>query len=86
MKLSFNPFNRGNPMTLKDAAIVATLTALAIWILNFLANATIGMLREDIAAFCFEAVKSYMVNWAGTFITLAGLERFVSKGKEKPKS
>jgi len=73
-------------MTLKDAAVVATLTALAIWILNFLANASIGQLREDLTAFCFEAVKSYLVSWAGTFITLSGLEQFISKTAKKPKS
>lgn len=86
MKLKINPFNRGNPMTLKDAAVVASISALAIWILNFLANASIMQLREDLAAFCFDAVKSYLVNWAGTFITLSGLERLVSKQKEKSKA
>jgi len=79
VKLSINPFNRGNPMTLKDAAYVSTLVALATWILTFLANASAGQIRADPWAFCFDAVKTYLVSWAGTFITLSGLEQYVKR-------
>jgi hypothetical protein len=83
MRLRINPFNQGNPMGFKDAAIVATVAAFTIWILNFLANATIGQIRADIVAFCFEAIKSYLVSWAGTFITLAGLEQIIKRREKK---
>jgi len=77
--LKINPFNQGNPMTLKDAAVVATLTALVIWILTFFANATIGAIRADPVAFCFDAIRTYAISWAGTFMTLAGLEQYMKQ-------
>jgi hypothetical protein len=79
MRININPFNSGNPMTFKDAAIVSTIVAFVTWILTFLANASVGTLREDLAAFAFEAVKTYAVSWAGTFITLAGLEQYIKR-------
>lgn len=83
--LQINPFNTGNPMTFKDAAIVATVIAFVTWILTFLAAATIGQLRADPAAFCFEAIKTYAISWAGSFISLAGLEQLIKK-TGKPES
>jgi len=82
MKLNINPFNMGNPMTMKDAAVVATVAALCIWILNFFAGAEWVIIVADPAAWIFVAVKTYIVSWAGTFVTLAGLEQLVSRGKE----
>jgi len=82
MKLNINPFNKSNPMTFKDAAAVATLTAIAVWILNFLANATIGEIRVDPAAFAFDCIKTYLTTWAGNFITLAGLEQLMKRREE----
>ena len=82
LELRINPFNRGNPMGFKDAAIVATITAFVIWILEFLAAASVGQLRADPEAFVFAAIQSYAVKWAGVFLTLAGLEQYI-KRKEK---
>ena len=84
MGLSINPFNTNNPMTLKDAAIVATITAFATWILCFLAESSYGVIRADPLEFVFNAVKTYAVTWAGSFITLAGLEQYVKGKEEKP--
>jgi len=83
MKLNINPFNTGNPMNLKDAAIIATITASVTWILTFVANASVGQIRADVAEFCFEAVKTYAVAWAGNFITLAGLEQVIKRTEQK---
>jgi len=82
VKLRVNPFGAGNPMNLKDAAIVSTVVANVTWVLTFVANASIGQVRADVAAFVFEAVKTYVVTWAGTFISLAGLEQYVKRTKE----
>jgi hypothetical protein len=82
MKLQINPFNSGNPMNIKDAATVATIIAFVTWALNFLANSSIGEVRADALGFIFEAVKCYIVSWAGAFISLAGLEQLVKKAKE----
>jgi len=84
MDLNINPFEQGNPMTFKDAAIVATIAAFVIWVLNFLANATAGQIRADPAAFCFEAVKTYLIAWAGNFMTLSGLAQLIKRAEEKP--
>jgi len=79
VKLTINPFNSVNPMSLKDAAVVATVVAFVTWILTFIANASLGQLRADPVEFIFEAIKTYLVAWAGTFISLAGLEQLVKK-------
>jgi hypothetical protein len=84
MMLRINPLNSDNPMSMRDAAIVSTIVAFVIWILNFLANATIGQVRADPMAFCFDAIKTYLVSWAGTFITLAGLEQYIKRQEKKP--
>lgn len=77
--MRINPFNTGNPMTMKDAAIVATIVAFVIWILQFFANAQYAVIVEDPGAWCFEALKNYAVSWAGTFVTLAGLEELLKR-------
>jgi len=82
VKLQINPFNRGNPMTLKDAAAVATIAAAAVWVLGFFANATYVVLAQNPGAWVFDAVKSYAVSWAGIFVSLAGLEQIVKHGEE----
>ena len=82
MKLKINPFSTENPMTLKDAGAVATVVAFVTWILNFLASASIGQIRADVAEFCFEAIKWYLVSWAGAFISLAGLEQLIKRSKQ----
>jgi len=79
VKLNINPFNAGNPMTLKDAAVVATVVAFVTWVLTFLANASLGQVRADLADFVFEAVKTYLIAWAGSFISLAGLEQYIKR-------
>ena len=82
LKLKINPFDKGNPMSLKDAAKVATVVAFVIWILSFLANTQWVIILEDPAAWAFEALKTYAVSWAGTFIGLAGLEKIVERGSK----
>lgn len=82
MKLNINPFNTNNPMSLKDAAVVATVVAFCIWILNFFAGAEWIIIVADPEAWIFEAVKTYLVSWAGTFISLAGLEQLVKRREE----
>jgi len=79
VKVKINPFDSGNPMSVKDAAEVALVGALAIWILTFLVDASIGQLRADPEEFLFEAVKAYVIAWAGNFISLAGLSELVKK-------
>ena len=87
MKLNMNPFNRSNPMSFQDAATVAAVAALAVWILTFVAEASLGEFRADPEAFIFDAVKTYLVAWAGNFITLAGLSELVKRAeKEGPES
>jgi len=83
MKLNIDPFNRGNPMTLKDAAVVSTLAATAIMILNVIASATVGQVRADPLAFCFELAKAWLVAWAGNFVTLSGLEIYISRTRKE---
>ena len=82
MKLKINPFNTENPMTMKDAAAVATIMAFVTWILNFLASATIGEVRADVAAFVFEAIQCYAISWVGSFVTLAGLEQLIKRSEK----
>ena len=79
MKLNINPFDAGNPMSAKDAAVVAAIAAFVVWILTFLAEASYGVIAADPEAFLFEAVKTYAVAWAGNFIALTGLEAIVKK-------
>ena len=83
MKLNINPFDAGNPMSAKDAAVIAAVAALAVWILTFLANASYGVVEADPEAFLFEAAKTYLVAWAGNFIALTGLEQLVKKAREE---
>jgi hypothetical protein len=86
MKIQINPFADANPMSLKDAAIVASIAAFAIWVLQFFANAQYNIIVSDPGLWCFEAIKNYVVNWAGTFVSLAGLEQLISRSKEKTPS
>jgi len=83
MKLSINPFNDDNPMNLKDAAVVSTIVAFVTWILTFLASASAGQVRADPLEFAFEAIRTYAVSWAGTFISLAGLEQYVKRTQKE---
>jgi len=82
VKLNINPFNSENPMSLGDAAKVAAVTALVVWILSFLANASLGQIKADPAEFCFNAVVSYLVNFAGNFAGLAGLKYYTERQTE----
>jgi hypothetical protein len=85
LKVNFNPFSKANPMTLKDAAIVATIAAVVIWILNYFSQISMDMIRTDPAAFLLDAVKTFLVAWAGNFMTLAGLEQLVHRGDAERK-
>lgn len=79
MKLKINPFNTGNPMTLKDAAIVSVIGATAIYFLTFFINVTAGQISADPAAFLVDSVKTWMASFWGNFIALAGLEQYVKR-------
>lgn len=68
-------------MTWKDAATIATITAFTVWVLNFLSTAPYELIAADPQRFFFEAIRTYLVAWAGNFITLTGLEQYV-KHKE----
>jgi len=82
VKININPFNTSNPMSLKDAATVAAIAALAVWILQFFANAQWDIIVCDPARWVFDAIKNYLVTFAGIFVSLAGLEQLVKKAKE----
>jgi len=66
-------------MSLKDAAIISSIVAFVVWILQFFANAQYIVIVNDPGAWCFEAVKNYAVNWAGTFLSLSGLEQLLKR-------
>jgi hypothetical protein len=83
VKLNINPFNRGNPMTFKDAAVVSTLAGVVITILNQVANATFQTVSASPVEFAFNCVKTFLVSWAGNFITLSGLEQLIKYTQEK---
>jgi len=83
VKLNFNPFNAGNPMTFKEACIVSAISATAVMILNTVANATFGQVQAAPLEFLFNCGKTWLVAWAGNFITLTGLEQLVKKVKSE---
>ena len=83
MKLNINPFSSSNPMSFRGAAVVAAVAALAVWILTFLSEASLGEIRVDPEAFIFDAIRTYLVAWAGNFITLAGLSHLVEQPEEE---
>jgi small neutral amino acid transporter SnatA (MarC family) len=82
MLKKINPFNTSNPMSFRDAATIATIVAVVVWIMTFLASASIDQLRGDIVKWVFDAVKSLLIAWASTFMTLAGLDQYM-QGKVK---
>jgi hypothetical protein len=82
MKLNINPFDRANPMSLAHAAALATIVAFVTWILSFFANAQYIDIAQNCGAWAFVAVKTYLVSWAGTFMTLAGLEQLMQAAKQ----
>jgi len=86
MKLNINPFNRGNPMKLKDAAVVSVIAASGTYVLTFLVNTSLGQVLADPAAFAFESVKTWLVSFFGTFGTLTGLETLMKRGEKQPES
>jgi hypothetical protein len=81
MDININPFSAGNPMSIRDAAIIAAIGAFAIWVLQFFANAQWIVIAADPAQWAFEAIKSYAVSWAGIFVTEAGLEQIVKRAQ-----
>lgn len=81
MDININPFSTGNPMTIKDAAIVATIGAFVTMVLTNIANLTLGQIRADAMQVLFDLGKTYIVSWAGTFVTLAGLEQLIKRGQ-----
>jgi len=83
--MNINPFSKGNPMTMGEAALIAAIAALIIWILGFFANAQWEVITADPEQWLFNAAKDYLVNWAGTFFTLAGLEQIVKQAQKTEK-
>jgi len=84
MDLKINPFNKGNPMTLMDAAKVSAISATAIYFLTFFINITAGQISADPVTFLVDSVKTWMASFWGNFIALAGLEQLI-KPKEETK-
>jgi hypothetical protein len=84
VKLKINPFDSANPMSFRDAAIVSTVSSFAVWALTFLANASLGQIRLDPAAFAFDCVKTYLAAWAGQFLSLTGLAQLTKPSEAKP--
>lgn len=81
--LQINPFNMGNPMTFKDAAIVSTIAAFVIMVLTQIANASFAQVSASPLEFGFNCIKTFMVSWAGNFITLSGLDQLIKYGQKK---
>lgn len=84
MKININPFNHGNPMSLRDAAIVSSLGAIATMLLTVFANATYVTVIASPGEFAFNLLKSFLTAWAGMFVVLSGLEKYVQKQEAKP--
>jgi len=70
-------------MSFADAAKIATLTALVTWILSFFVNISMTDIREDVAALILSGVQTFLASWAGTFLTLAGLDQYMQRKEQK---
>ena len=79
MKLNINPLSSDNPMSFKDAAVVALVVALVFTAAGFLEPWTYEAVAADPGAFLFELVKDIVKTFAATFITLAGLTEIVKR-------
>ena len=84
MKLHINPFNTSNPINIKDAVIISTIAASSTYVLTFFANVSLGQITADPALFAFDSVKTWLVSFFGTMVTLAGLDQYVKRTEEKP--
>jgi len=82
MKLKINPFNRNNPLSMKDAAIISGISATATYVITFLANTSLGQIQADPLLFAYDSIKTWLTSFFGTFITLAGLEALIKRGQE----
>ena len=82
MKLRINPFNRGNPLGLKDAAVISIVMAVANYFIGFLAGYSYAAVRADVGSFVFESVKTLGGSFFASLITLAGLEKLVQRGDQ----
>ena len=81
MKLNLNPFDAGNPMSFKDAAVVALVIAAVTAALGFFDPWTYDMIVEEPGRFMFELFKDVIKTAAATFISLAGLSQLVEKAR-----
>lgn len=70
-------------MTLKDAAIIAALTATATYFLAFFINITYGQVAADPWLFLFDSVKIWMQSFWGNFLVLFGLEEYMKRRGDK---
>ena len=83
LKWNINPFDRANPISLKEAAALSAMTATATYFLTFLVNLSAAEVMLDLGAFFFESFKTWMAAFWGTLITLAGLEQWIKRGEKK---
>ena len=82
MKWKINPFDRSNPMSLKEAAAVSLITATATYFLTFLVNLQAVDIMADVGTFAFNSFKTWMASFWGTLITLAGLEQWMKRKED----
>lgn len=79
--MNINPFNRANPLSWKDAAIISAISATATYVLTFLVNASYGQVIADPGSFAFDSLKLWLAGYFGNFITLAGLETLIKRSE-----
>jgi len=82
--ININPFNKLNPMSIKDAAAIATVGAFITMALTNIANVTLGQVRADVIQVVFDMAKTYIITWASIFGTETGIATLVKKGEEPP--
>ena len=83
MKWNINPFDRANPISLKEAVLISALAATATYFLTFFINAQYAVVIADPGLFIFESIKTWMAAFWGTVITLAGLEQYIKRKEEQ---
>ncbi len=80
--MNINPFNKGNPMTLKDAATVSAIIAAATFFLQFLVGWTYGQICTDVGEFVFQSLRWFGTSFFGSFMALTGLEVYMHRKGE----
>lgn len=83
VKLRINPFNTGNPLGLRDALIIAVISASATYTISFLANVTYGQVVTAPGEFLFDSIKTWAAAFFGSLITLGGLDQYIKRKEVK---